>query len=102
VTDLKALEYLEQFPKLQRADLKIKYPGATADSIDFLEKVLVFNPYYRISLEQCLEHPLFSEVRNRDKEAIVGAPVTLDFEKMDLSKDKLRELILAECQYYRD
>ena len=97
VTDLKALEYLEQFPKLARADLKVKYPGATADSIDFLEKVLVFNPYYRISLEQCLEHPLFAEVRNRDKEAIVGAPVTLNFEKIDLNKDKLRELILAEC-----
>ena len=72
VTDLKAQEYLEQFPKTPRADLKVKYPGATAESIDFLEKVLVFNPYFRISLQQCLEHPLFASVRNQEKEAIVG------------------------------
>ena len=50
VTDLKAQEYLEQFPKTPRADLKVKYPGATAESIDFLEKVLVFNPYFRMTL----------------------------------------------------
>ena len=50
VTDLKALEYLEQFPDAPRADIKTKYPGSSAESIDFLEKVLVFNPYYRMKL----------------------------------------------------
>ena len=63
VTDLKALEYLNTFQPLARADLKVKYPGATQESVDFIEKVLVFNPYYRISLEECLAHPLFEPVR---------------------------------------
>ena len=72
VTDLKALEYLEQFPPNPRADLKKKYPGSSDVAIDFLEKVLVFNPYYRSSLENCLEHPLFAQVRNLEKEAIIG------------------------------
>ena len=72
VTDLKALEYLEQFPPNPRADLKKKYPGSSDVAIDFLEKVLVFNPYYRSSLETCLEHPLFAQVRNLEKEAIIG------------------------------
>lgn len=67
-----------------------------------MEKILVFNPYFRISLQQCLEHPLFARVRNPEKEAIVGQPVVLEFERMELNKEKLRELILAECQYYKD
>ena len=102
VTDLKALEYLEQFPPNPRADLKKKYPGSSDVAIDFLEKVLVFNPYYRSPLETCLEHPLFAQVRNLEKEAIVGQPVELEFEKEELNKKRLRELILAECQYYLD
>lgn len=62
-----------------------------------MEKILIFNPYYRISLQQCLEHPLFARVRNPEKEAIVGQPVVLEFERMELNKERLRELILAEC-----
>ena len=67
-----------------------------------MEKILVFNPYYRISLQQCLEHPLFARVRNPEKEAIVGQPVVLEFERMELNKERLRDLILAECQHYKD
>lgn len=99
---MKALEYLEQFPANPRANLQQKYPGSPPEAIDFLEKILIFNPYFRISLQQCLEHPLFSAIRNTEKEAIVGQPVVLEFERMELNRERLRELILTECQHYRD
>jgi len=51
VTDTKALEYLEQFQPNPKAELKVKYPGASPEAIDFLEKVLVFNPYFRLDLQ---------------------------------------------------
>jgi len=102
VTDLKALEYLEQFADAPRAKIKDKYPGSSEEAIDFLEKVLIFNPYYRIPLQTCLEHPLFTNVRNLEKEAIVGKPITLEFEKDELNRAKLRQLILQECQHYKD
>jgi len=50
VTDVKALEYLEGFTNIPSADLSGKYPGAPADAIDFLSKVLVFNPFFRMTL----------------------------------------------------
>ena len=50
VTDQKALEYLDSFPTSPRAQMKAKYPGAPPEAIDFLEKILVFNPYFRMSL----------------------------------------------------
>ena len=41
-------------------------------------------------------------MRNLEKEAIVGQPVTLEFEKEELNRAKLRQLILQECQHYKD
>jgi mitogen-activated protein kinase 1/3 len=60
VTDQKALEYLETFMHQPKTELATKYPGSSPEALDFLNRVLVFNPYFRINLEQCLEHPLFA------------------------------------------
>ena len=86
VTDGKALEYLESFPMQKRADLKIKYPGAPPEALDFLYKILVFNPYFRMSLEDSLAHPLFDKVRRPQAEQYIGKPIELEFEKMNLDK----------------
>jgi mitogen-activated protein kinase 1/3 len=72
VTDQKALEYLESFPMKPKMDLRKLYPGASEDALDFLSKTLVFNPYFRISLEDCFKHPFFSKVRKEEKEKIIG------------------------------
>ena len=101
VTDLKALEYLDTFSQKPRANLQEKYKGSPSETIDFLEKVLVFNPYFRLTLQDCLAHPVFKDVRCAEKESIKGNTVTLEFEKEDLTRDRLRELILTECSHYQ-
>jgi mitogen-activated protein kinase 1/3 len=63
VTDQKALEYLESFPYNGRVDLGMKYPGAPAEAIEFLNQILTFNPYFRMSLDEALDHKLFDQVR---------------------------------------
>jgi serine/threonine protein kinase len=100
VTDQKAIEYLDSFPRSLRADLKFKYPGAPDEAIDFLNKILVFNPYFRMNLEDALNHPMFNNVRRPQAENFIGKPIELEFEKMKLNKDTLRQLILKEIQYY--
>ncbi len=72
VTDLKALQYLDQFQQMPKADLRQKYVAADDETIDFLNKVLVFNPYFRISVEDCLAHPLFARIRTASKEEFVA------------------------------
>ena len=52
-------------------------------------------------MEECLAHPLFAKVRSASKEEHMAETIVLDFEKDDLSREKLRELILLECSYYR-
>jgi mitogen-activated protein kinase 1/3 len=63
---------LDSFPPRPKADLKKMYPGASEEAIDFLQKTLVFNPYFRITLEDCFKHPFFAKVRKEDKEKIIG------------------------------
>lgn len=63
VTDNMACDYLNSFPFVPRMDLQSKFPGASAESIDFLNKTLVMNPYFRISVEEAVNHPLFDSVR---------------------------------------
>ena len=63
VTDQKASEYLDSFPPTPKVDLSLKYLAAPKEAIDFLDKILVFNPYFRMSLTDALSHPLFDNVR---------------------------------------
>ena len=63
VTDEKAIDYLKSFSPRKHSDMQQKYPSAPPEAIDFLNKILVFNPYYRMSLEDALAHKLFDNVR---------------------------------------
>lgn len=44
------------------------YPGAGEDALDLLNKILVFNPYFRISVDEALAHPFFKKIRKSEKE----------------------------------
>ena len=101
VTDQKALEYLDSFPNQARIDLKGLYPGAPDEALDFLNKILVFNPYFRMTLKECLDHPLFDKVRRPMPESFAEKPIELEFEKMELDKSTLRQLFLKEIYSYQ-
>jgi mitogen-activated protein kinase 1/3 len=75
VTDQKALEYLNAFPRKERVDLNTVYPGAGEEAIDLLHRILVFNPYFRLSLDECLNHPFFKKVRKAEKELVAENPI---------------------------
>lgn len=101
VTDQKALEYLDAFPAKPRTDLASLYPGAGEDGIDLLNRMLNFNPYFRISIEECFEHPFFKKVRKPAKEAAEMRDIQIDFEKDTLDKKRLRALFLEEVDYWK-
>lgn len=102
VTDAKALEYLKTFAPRKRIDFKTKYPAAGDDALDLLNRMLVFNPFFRISLEECLNHPFLATVRDKTCETLAPAPVKLAFENEgELSEKRLRELFLEEIVCYK-
>lgn len=102
VTDAKALEYLEAFPTRGKTDLNKLYPGAGDEAIDFLNRILVFNPYFRISVDEALAHPFFKKVRKSEKEVNSEKEIQIEFEKDNLDKKKLRSLFMEEIEYFKE
>ena len=101
VTDTKALEYLSAFPPKQRLDLSNLYPGAGTDAIDLLSKILVFNPYFRLSVDEALNHPFFKKVKKIEKEVSAAAEIQIEFEKDNLDRKRLRQLFLEEIAFFK-
>lgn len=65
IANQKALQYVNSFTDpTERITLKQKYPAAPQQAIDLLERIMVFNPYFRISVDDALKHPFFAAVRN--------------------------------------
>lgn len=77
------------------------YPGAGEDAINLLTQILVFNPYFRMTVEEALAHPLFKKIRKSEKEVSADIKIEVEFEKEVLDKKKLRQLFLEEIQYYK-
>lgn len=102
VTDTKAITYLKSFNEIERIDLKDKYPGASPEAIDLLNRMLQFNPFFRISVTDALEHPLFVKIRKPHKEMASENQVSLDFENETLDKEKLRHLFVQLILEYKD
>ena len=76
-----------------KVDFKEIYPGSTPESIDYLNKTICFNPKKRLTINESLEHPLFSKVRNKKLEITCKQPIVLEFEKSlseELTEEKLR------------
>jgi len=102
VTDAKAIEYLKSFPPKKRVDFLDLYPAATPEGLELLKKCLQFNPRKRITIDEAINHPFLSKVRDKTKEIVSGGPIILDFEKEgDMTVDRLRELFIEEIKNYR-
>lgn len=101
VTDQKAIEYLNSFSRKERKNLREMYTGCGDDSIDFLDKCLQFNPYFRITLEDALNHALFEDIRKPENEHDAEEKICFDFEKESLDKDRLRALFLEEIDFFK-
>lgn len=77
------------------------YPGAGDDALDLLNRMLQFNPYFRISVDEAITHPFFKKVRKTEKEVTADRDIQIEFEKETLDKKKLRMLFLEEIKSYK-
>ena len=101
ISDKQAEDYIKIFANKPGVDFEEKYPNASKEAIDLLTKMLTFNPYYRITLDEILNHDFFASVRDLEKEKTAPKEVAFDFEmEGDLSEERLRELILEEVDHF--
>ncbi|PKI35968.1 hypothetical protein CRG98_043650 [Punica granatum] len=79
-----------------------KFPNADPLALRLLERLLEFDPRYRITAEEALAHPYFRGLANVDSEPSMK-PISkfeFAFERRKLTKDDVRELIYREILEY--
>ena len=96
VKDLEARKFINDLPKFDKIPFKTIYPKANPQAIDLLEKMLCFNPKQRISIEQCLEHPYFAEVRDKQMEIKSGKKFDWSFDNFELTKENVQKRVYQE------
>lgn len=71
ITDKNARNYIATLPFVNKKPLKDYYPWVATEVVDFLQGCLDFNPNNRKSLAECLDHPIFKDVRKVELETLV-------------------------------
>jgi mitogen-activated protein kinase 1/3 len=103
VTNDNALQYIQTLKKQKKKPWNTLFPKANPLALDLLDKMLVFNPNKRISVEEALRHPYLAElVEDLDNhKSECKEPFNFDFEKIQMTKPILKELMLKEIIKFR-
>eukprot|EP00771_Trimastix_marina_P001017 gnl/Trimastix_PCT/2061.p1 GENE.gnl/Trimastix_PCT/2061~~gnl/Trimastix_PCT/2061.p1 ORF type:complete len:607 (-),score=124.25 gnl/Trimastix_PCT/2061:123-1943(-) len=75
-----AATLLESLPPSQPKNLAEMFPDASEDALDFLRRLLQFNPNKRPSATEALEHPYLSQFHNADEELVCTHDITLSID----------------------
>ena len=101
ITNEKALEYIKSLKKQPKIPFNKIYKDANPLALDLLEKMLVFNPHERITVDEALAHPYFKSLHNLKSENECKVPFDFDFEKTNMTKEVLQQFMWDEIQHYR-
>jgi serine/threonine protein kinase len=93
VTSEKARRFMKNQPVRPGVPFDKLFPAARPEAIDLLKKMLVFDPSKRISVEDALAHPYLDSLHNVEDEPAADCSFSFEFEKQELNKRRLQELI---------
>jgi len=87
---------------LKKVNLGDLYPNFDEVAIDLLEKMLLYNPEKRYTALQCLNHPYFNEIKNKE-ELIVDCKEVFDwnFDNVKYTKETLQKAIYEESLSFK-
>ncbi|XP_022730237.1 mitogen-activated protein kinase homolog NTF6-like [Durio zibethinus] len=92
-----ARKYVRQLPRFPKQPFAEKFPDMSPVAIDLAEKMLVFDPSKRITVEEALNHPFLSSLHEINEEPTCPSPFIFDFEQTTLNEEDIKELIWREC-----
>lgn len=91
-----ARKYVKQLPRVSKQSFPQKFPELSPIAIDLAEKMLVFDPSKRITVEEALNHPFLSSLHEINEEPTCASPFDFGFEQLSLSEEDIKELIWME------
>ncbi|KAJ5805403.1 mitogen-activated protein kinase HOG1 [Penicillium pulvis] len=90
------MERIAALPQRKKQPFRTKFKAASLEALDFLEKVLVWDPSQRISATEALSHPYASLYHDPEDEPVAGAPFDWTLVTAEYSVDMWKYMIYSE------
>ena len=91
-----ARRFLQKCPPCEPRPLNTLYPRASAESLELAAKMLSFDPFKRISVEDSLSSKYFESLHSPNEEPIAAAPVDWAFDNFKPTKRILQNYVYVE------
>ncbi|CAD6211770.1 unnamed protein product [Miscanthus lutarioriparius] len=91
-----AKRYMKQLPQFPRQDFRLHFRNMSPGAVDLLERMLVFDPSRRITVDEALHHPYLASLHDINEEPTCPAPFSFDFEQPSFTEVHIKELIWRE------
>ncbi|THU71810.1 hypothetical protein C4D60_Mb04t05430 [Musa balbisiana] len=91
-----ARRYVRSLPQYPKQNFCARFPTMSNGAIDLLEKMLVFDPSKRITVDQALHHPYLASLHDINDEPVCPTPFNFDFERPSYTEEDIKELIWRE------
>uniref|UniRef100_A0A452YPB6 Protein kinase domain-containing protein n=2 Tax=Aegilops tauschii TaxID=37682 RepID=A0A452YPB6_AEGTS len=87
---------MKQLPQYPRQDFRLRFRNMSDGAVDLLERMLVFDPSRRITVDEALHHPYLASLHDINEEPTCPAPFSFDFEQPSFTEEHMKELIWRE------
>ncbi|KAH9604137.1 hypothetical protein KSS87_010477 [Heliosperma pusillum] len=91
-----ARRYVRQLPQSPRQQFSVRFPNASPMAVDLLERMLIFDPSKRITVDEALCHPFLASLHDINEEPVSPQPFSFDFEQPSFTEENIKELIWLE------
>nr|KYP58641.1 Mitogen-activated protein kinase 4 [Cajanus cajan] len=91
-----ARRYIRQLPQYRKQKFSARFPNMLPEALDLLEKMLIFDPNKRITVDEALCHPYLSSLHNINDEPVCPRPFSFDFDQPSCTEEHVKELIWKE------
>mmetsp|Transcript_18451 Transcript_18451/g.27342 ORF Transcript_18451/g.27342 Transcript_18451/m.27342 type:complete len:472 (-) Transcript_18451:170-1585(-) len=101
VTSDKAKKFMKKLPDKPAPSLSRQFPGAGRTALDLLRRLLQIHPRKRITVDEALAHPFFTQLHSPQDEPTAKKVFDFTFEQEKLTRTRLKELIWEEVGHFR-
>jgi mitogen-activated protein kinase 1/3 len=91
-----ARRYMKQLPQYPRQDFRLRFRNMSDGAVDLLERMLVFDPSRRITVDEALHHPYLASLHDINEEPTCPTSFSFDFEQPSFTEEHMKELIWRE------
>ncbi|KAK8944807.1 Mitogen-activated protein kinase 2 [Platanthera zijinensis] len=91
-----ARRYVRQLPHYPKQQFSSRFPTISPGAQDLLERMLVFDPSRRITVDEALAHPYLASLHDMNDEPVCQTPFNFEFEQPSVTEEDIKLLIYRE------